>query len=91
MLSREEKRCASGVRRVERQREKLAETRRGVEANRAAAAACSDPRACERTAHRGKTLEARASNEERQLGRLEAEARTLCDAATAAAERTKAR
>ena len=90
-LSREEKRCASGVRRVERQKEKLAETRRALDANRAAAATCGDPRACERTAHRGKSLEARAHNEERQLGRLEAEAQALCDAATAAAGRTKAR
>lgn len=90
-LTREEKRCNASVRRVDRNKEKLAETRRAIEANRAASRSCADARACERTVHRGKTLAARERNEERQLARLEAEARTLCDAATVAAERTKAR
>jgi hypothetical protein len=84
-LTREEKRCNASVRRVERHKEKLAETRRAIEANRAAGAGCADARACERTAHRGKTLAARERNEERQLARLEAEARALCDVAAAAA------
>ncbi len=84
-LTREEKRCNASVRRVDRHKEKLAETRRAIGANRAAGEGCADARACERTAHRGKTLAARERNEERQLERLEAEARALCDVAAAAA------
>jgi hypothetical protein len=90
-LSREEKRCAAGVRRVERHKEKLAETQRTIEAHRKTIENCGDPRACERAAYRGRTLATRESNEARQLGRLEAEARVLCDAATAAARPTQPR
>lgn len=84
-LTREEKRCNASVRRVDRHKEKLAETRRAIDANRAAGEGCANARACERNAHRGKTLDARKHNEERQLARLEAEARALCDVAAAAA------
>lgn len=86
-LSREEKRCNAALRRVERQSEKLAETKRALEANREATAGCSNTRACDRAAHRRNTLAARERNEERQLARLEAEARSLCDASAAAASR----
>jgi hypothetical protein len=79
-MSREEKRCAAGVRRVERHQEKLAETRRTIEAHAKAIESCSDPRACERAAYRGRTLATRERNEARQLDRLEAEARNLCAA-----------
>jgi hypothetical protein len=79
-MSREEKRCASGVRRVERHKEKLAETQRTIEAHRKAIESCSDPRTCERAAYRGRTLATRERNEARQLDRLETEARNLCAA-----------
>jgi len=87
-MSREEKRCAAGVRRVERHKEKLAETKRTIEAHRKAIESCGDPRACERAAYRGRTLATRERNEARQLDRLATEARSLCDAASAAARTT---
>lgn len=83
-LTREEKRCNAGLRRVERHKEKLAETKRTHEATRKAVETCGSPRACERASHRERTLDARARNEERQLARLDAEARDLCAAAKAA-------
>jgi len=86
-LTREEKRCNAALRRVERHEEKLAETKRALEANREATSNCSEPRACGRAAHRRNTLAARERNEERQLARLETEARSLCDASAAAASR----
>jgi hypothetical protein len=85
-LTREEKRCKAGLRRVDRHKEKLAETKRIHEATRKAAETCGSPRACERASHRERTLDARARNEERQLARLEAEAQDLCAAAGAAAK-----
>jgi len=90
-LTREEKRCNASVRRVDRHKEKLAETQRTIEAHRKTIEHCGDPRTCERAAYRGRTLATRERNEARQLGRLEAEARALCDAATAAAQPTKPR
>jgi hypothetical protein len=77
-LTREEKRCNAGLRRVDRHKEKLAETKRAHEAHRAVAASCGSARACERAAHREKTLDARERREENQLAKLEAEARNLC-------------
>jgi hypothetical protein len=79
-LTREEKRCSAGVRRVERHKEKLTETKRAHEAHRKVAASCGSARTCERAAHREKTLDARARREESQLAKLEAEARSLCAA-----------
>ena len=83
-LTREEKRCNAGVRRVERHKEKLAETKRTREAHREVAASCGSARACERATHRAKTLDARERREESQLAKLEAEAQYLCAAAGAA-------
>ena len=83
-MSREEKRCAAGVRRVERHQEKLADTRRTIEAQAKAIESCGDPRACERAAYRGRTLATRERNEARQLDRLQTEARNLCTAAVPA-------
>jgi hypothetical protein len=77
-LTREEKRCNAGLRRVDRHKEKLAETKRAHEAHRAVAASCGTARTCERAAHREKTLDARERREESQLAKLEAEARILC-------------
>ena len=79
-LSREEKRCTAGLRRVDRHKEKLAETKRVHEAHRTAAASCGSARTCERAAHREKTLAARERREVSQLATLEAEARQLCAA-----------
>lgn len=90
-LSREEKRCHAGLRRVDRQREKLAQTHRAREESVKAAETCGTPRACERSAHRSKSLDARERQEERQLAKLEAEARALCDEAAAAAAGAKSR
>jgi len=84
-LSREEKRCNAGLRRVERHRMKLAETTRAVEANRKTAEACGSRRACDQASHRDKTLGARARREERQLAQLEAEAKKLCATASSPA------
>jgi hypothetical protein len=83
-LTREEKRCNAGMRRVDRHREKLAETKRAHEAHRKLAASCGSARACERASHRERTLDARERREESQLAKLEAEARNLCAAATPA-------
>jgi len=77
-LTREEKRCNAGLRRVDRHKEKLAETKRAREAHRTVAASCGTARACERAAYREKTLGARERREESQLAKLEAEARNLC-------------
>jgi hypothetical protein len=79
-LTREEKRCSAGVRRVDRHKEKLAETKRAHAAHLKVAASCGSARACERAAHREKTLDARERREESQLAKLEAEARNLCAA-----------
>jgi hypothetical protein len=83
-LTREEKRCNAGLRRVDRHKQKLAETKRIHEATRKAREECASPRACEQASHRERTLDARERNEERQLAKLEAEAQDLCAAARAA-------
>ena len=85
-LTREEKRCNAGLRRVERHKEKLADTKRTHEAHREVAASCGSTRACERATHREKTLDARERREESQLAKLEAEARNLCAAVVPAAK-----
>ncbi len=74
-LTREEKRCNAGLRRVDRHKEKLAETKRVHETHRKVAASCGSARSCERAAHREKTLDARERREVSQLAKLEAEAR----------------
>jgi hypothetical protein len=73
-----EKRCTAGLRRVDRHQQKLAETKRLHEATRKTVENCGSARACEQASHRERTLDARSRNEERQLARLEAEARSLC-------------
>jgi hypothetical protein len=83
-LTREEKRCNAGLRRVDRHKEKLAETKRVHEAHRKVAASCGSARSCERAIHRENTLDARERREESQLAKLEAEAQDLCAAAGAA-------
>ena len=82
-LTREEKRCNAGLRRVDRHKQKLAETKRIHEATRKAREDCGSPRACEQASHRERTLDARERNEERQLARLDAEALKLCAASAA--------
>jgi len=77
-LSRAEKRCNAALRRVERHREKLAETQRAIEAHRKTAGSCAGRRACDQASHREKTLTARERREARQLDQLEAEAEKLC-------------
>ena len=79
-----EKRCNAGLRRVDRQQQKLTETKRLHEAARRTVENCGGARACEQASHRERTLDARSRNEERQLARLEAEARSLCAAVTPA-------
>jgi hypothetical protein len=76
-----EKRCNAGLRRVDRQQQKLAETKRIHEAARKTVENCGSTRACDQATHRERTLDARSRNEERQLARLEDEARSLCAAA----------
>jgi len=83
-LSREEKRCNAALRRVERHRETIAETRKAQDANLRTAENCATKRACEQASHRERSLLARRERQERQLAQLEAEARNLCDAPTAA-------
>jgi len=87
-LTPDEKRCNAGLRRVDRHQQKLAETKRLHEAARKTAGTCGSARACEQASHRERTLDARSRNEERQLARLEAEARSLC-AAVAPAPRPR--
>ena len=82
-LTPDEKRCNAGLRRVDRHKQKLAETKRIHEATRKAREDCGSPRACEQASHRERTLDARERNEERQLARLDAEALKLCAASAA--------
>jgi hypothetical protein len=79
-LTPEEKRCNAGLRRVDRHQQKLAETKRVREASRKAVENCGSTRACEQASHRERTLDTRERNEERQLARLDTEARKLCAA-----------
>lgn len=84
-----EKRCNASLRRVDRHQQKLAETKRIREASRKAVENCDSPRACEQASHRERTLETRERNEERQLARLDTEARKLCAASAPAPAATQ--
>jgi len=77
-LTREEKRCHAGMRRVERQNEAIAETARALAANQRASETCSGKRACDQVFHRRKALEVRLDRQQRQQEQLGADAAQLC-------------
>lgn len=77
----EQKRCAAAQRRIERQRQGLAQVDARIERAHTARTACTTARACERLERQLRSEEARRRRIERQLALYETEAERICAAA----------